>query len=198
MISSPACERNKHPILDVLRNLLADGQAVLEVGSGTGEHAVFFGSQLPNITWQPSDTGEYLPLLRERLAAEAPANVAAALEIDVQMKPWPAAGFDVLFSANTLHFMGRDCVHAFFRGAGEVLSRNGLLIVYGPFNYAGRYTSASNENFDHWLKTSDPLRGIRDFEWVNELADGQGLTLLQDVTMPANNRMLIWCTTTNA
>jgi cyclopropane fatty-acyl-phospholipid synthase-like methyltransferase len=198
MISSSACERNKRPICEVLRALLFDGQHVLEVGSGTGEHAVFFAGQFPHVSWQPSDTGEYLSVLRENLSLAAPDNVAAPVEIDVRITPWPVASCDVLFSANTLHFMSKECVRAFFHGAGGVLRDNGLLVVYGPFNYAGLYTSDSNAEFDGWLKTTDPARAIRDFEWVNELADEQGLALLQDVKMPANNRMLIWRTATNS
>jgi hypothetical protein len=189
---SSAAERNKQPILDVLRHYLQDGQRVLEVGSGTGQHAVFFGHAFPAVRWQPTETPEYLAALQVRLDLEAPPNVTPALVLDVRMPEWPLTDCDVLFSANTLHFMSTDCVEQFFRGAGEMLAQSALLIVYGPFNYGGEFTSPGNAAFDQRLKSDDPLRGIRDFEWVNALAHAQQMDLLQDVAMPANNRMLIW------
>ena len=189
---SPSCERNKHVIMEVLREYLVSGDQVLEVGSGTGQHVVFFGALFPEVRWQPSDTGDYLDILKLRLQHEASANVVDAIELDVRMQPWPLDNFDLLFSANTLHFMGDESVRAFFRGVGDVLRAEGILIVYGPFNYNGAYTSQSNADFDIWLKSTDPLRAIKDFEWVAELAEEQGLALLRDVKMPANNRMLIW------
>ncbi|MEJ2139128.1 MAG: DUF938 domain-containing protein [Gammaproteobacteria bacterium] len=189
---STACDRNKAPILDVLRRFVGAGNRVLEVGSGTGQHVVHFARELPESFWQPTDTGEYLPSLRARLRAEAPANAATALELDVRMNPWPVARCDILFTANTLHFMSPECVVDFFRGVKQVLRDNGHLVIYGPFNYAGDYTSASNADFDQWLQSTDPLRGIRDFEWVAELAAARGLELLHDITMPANNRVLVW------
>ena len=189
---SQASDNNKAPILEVLRVRLAHSQVVLEVGSGTGQHAVFFGEQFPEVRWQPSDTGEYLEILKLRLQHEAPANVVAAIELDVRTQSWSLDNFDLLFSANTLHFMGRESVRAFFRGVGDVLLEEGILIVYGPFNYHGAYSSQSNADFDIWLKSTDSTRAIKDFEWVDDLAREQGLTLLQDIKMPANNRMLIW------
>lgn len=189
---SEACERNKDPILDVLRNVVRTGDQVLEVGSGTGQHVAYFARALGDSYWLPADTSEYLPGLRARLAREECGNIAAAIELDVRMNPWPVEQCDVLFSANTLHFMGEDCVQAFFSGVGSVLRTGGRLFVYGPFNYGGTYTSPSNARFDDWLKSTDPARGIRDFEWVASLAEDQGLRLLQDIKMPANNRLLLW------
>ena len=144
------------------------------------------------VRWQPSDTGDYLEGLKLRLKYEGPANVIKPIELNVHMESWSLDNFDLLFSANTLHFMGRESVLAFFRGVGDVLREEGVLIVYGPFNYNGAYSSQSNADFDIWLKSTDPERTIKDFEWVDDLAREQGLTLLQDVKMPANNRMLIW------
>ena len=189
---SSAAERNKQPILEVLRDYLKDGQQVLEIGSGTGQHAVYFGQAFPTVRWQPTDTPDYLPGLQARLGLEAPSNVAPALLLDVRMPKWPVSGCDVLFSANTLHFMSIECVEQFFRGAGAVLTESALLIVYGPFNYGGEFTSPGNAAFDQRLKSDDPLRGIRDFEWADGLARAQGMALQRDVAMPANNRMLIW------
>jgi SAM-dependent methyltransferase len=189
---SSACERNRQPILDVLRTFISDGHCVLEVGSGTGQHAVFFAADFPLISWQPADTGDYLPGLRTRLRNEAPDNVLDAIELDVRMDPWPVDFCDVVFSANTLHFMSEHCVAEFFRGVDQVLQSQGYLLVYGPFNYSGEFSSASNADFDDWLRRSDPDRGIRDFEQVCELAEVRGLQLLQDFKMPANNRALLW------
>lgn len=189
---SDACERNKGVILDVLKNACSDCQSVLEVGSGTGQHVVYFARSLPAIHWQPADTAQYLPGLQARLQTEAPNNVASAVELDVRMTPWPVGQYDGVFSANTLHYMGTDCVEAFFRGVGAVLRPGGVLIVYGPFRYDDQFTSDSNARFDEYLRESDPVRGIRDFEWVNKLAAAQQLTLVRDVAMPANNQTLVW------
>jgi Protein of unknown function (DUF938) len=142
--------------------------------------------------WQPTETQEHLAILQARLDSEAPPNLARALLLDVRMPEWPVSACDVLFSANTLHFMSIECVEQFFRGAGSVLMPGALLIVYGPFNYGGAFTSPGNAAFDRRLKSDDPLRGIRDFEWIDGLARAQGMALLQDTAMPANNRMLIW------
>jgi cyclopropane fatty-acyl-phospholipid synthase-like methyltransferase len=189
---SEACERNKDFILDVLREEFAGCSTVLEIGSGTGQHAVHFARNLPGLTWQPSDRGDYLDGLRVRISAEAPGNVATPRELDVRRRSWTEARFDGVFSANALHFMSLDCVRDFFRGVGEVLSSPGVLCVYGPFRYGGAYTSDSNSRFDEHLRAQDPDRGIRDFEAVDEFAQAQGLKLLRDVPMPANNQLLVW------
>ena len=192
LVHSEACERNKEPIRQVLAKVLTSSLEVLEVGSGTGQHVVYFAGCFPQTEWQPTDTGDYLPGLAARLAAEAPANVRPALDLDVRMNPWPVVTYDVVFSANTLHFMAHDCVVEFFRGAGEALRPGGTLVVYGPFNYAGRYTSVSNARFDEWLRASAPDRSLKDFEWVDRLAVAAGFELQRDVSMPANNRALVW------
>lgn len=189
---SEACERNKEPLAGVLREVLRPNDTVLEIGSGTGQHAVHFARLFARVHWLPSDTGYYLPALRGRLVREAPPNLAEAVEIDVRMDPWPIARADVVFSANTLHYMSESCVGEFFRGAAAVLGPGGRLVVYGPFNYAGKYTSASNERFDASLRAGDPARGIRDFEFVDALAGAAGLALLNDLAMPACNRTLVW------
>ena len=189
---SSACERNKQPILEVLRTFLLDDQRVLEVGSGTGQHAVFFAANFPRVSWQPSDTGACLPGLRERLRIAAAENILGAIDLDVRTNPWPPGACDVVFTANTLHFMSADCVRDFFRGVDQVLQPGGYVLAYGPFNYGGNYTSASNAEFDAWLRNSSRDRSIKDFEWVNDLARARGLQLLNDFEMPANNRCLLW------
>jgi cyclopropane fatty-acyl-phospholipid synthase-like methyltransferase len=189
---SEACERNKDPILQVLRGAFAASRSVLEIGSGTGQHAVYFASHLPKLSWQPSDTGDYLPELRARIAAEHPINIKPPIELDVRRHPWPVAGIDSVFSANTLHIMGWEAVQEFFHGVGAVLGPGGILSVYGPFRYAGRYTSESNAAFDQFLQARDAASGIRDFEAVEALAAGEGLELQADHDMPAHNRTLVW------
>jgi len=189
---SEACERNKGPILEILTGAFAGSTRVLEIGSGTGQHAVHFASGLPHLAWQPSDRAGYLPGLAARIAEEGPPNLHAPLVLDVTQPDWPAAGFDAVFSANTLHIMSWPEVVAFFAGLGRVLSREAVVAVYGPFRYGGGYTSASNAAFDQSLKVRDPASGIRDFEAVNELARARGLELRADHRMPANNQLLVW------
>jgi cyclopropane fatty-acyl-phospholipid synthase-like methyltransferase len=191
---SEACERNKGPILAVLAVELAACRSVLEIGSGTGQHAVHFATHLPRLTWQPSETLEQLPLLAARVRLEGPANLRAPIELDVRTQPWQVGPVDALFSANTLHIMAWDAVREFFRGAAAVLRSPGVLCVYGPMRYDGAYTSVSNAEFDRSLKARDPASGIRDFEALDELARAAGLGLHADHPMPANNQALVWRT----
>ena len=192
---SEACERNKYPILTVLTDAFANISNVLEIGSGTGQHAVYFGNNLSHLKWQPSELAESLPGLHARLAAEGPGNVSEPLTLNVGDHPWPGPGerwTDGLFTANTLHIMSWQDVEHFFTGVGQVLARKGVLCIYGPFRYGGHYTSESNAVFDRSLRNRDPLSGIRDFEAIAELAESQGLHFLKDHSMPANNQLLVW------
>jgi cyclopropane fatty-acyl-phospholipid synthase-like methyltransferase len=189
---SEACERNKGPILEILRAACADAGLVLEIGSGTGQHAVYFAGQLPHLTWQPSDVPENLPDLAARVRLEGGGNIRAPLSLDVRDQPWPIQTVHAVYSANTLHIMDESSVQSFFRGVGSVLPVGGILCVYGPFRYGGRYTSESNASFDRYLRTRDPASGIRDAEWVDALATQQGLRLEADHPMPAHNQMRIW------
>jgi cyclopropane fatty-acyl-phospholipid synthase-like methyltransferase len=192
LTQSEACERNKGPILAVLSRELAASRAVLEIGSGTGQHAVHFAARLSYLLWQPSELAENLPQLAERIALEGPANLRTPLLLDVRADPWEVAPADAVFSANTLHIMAWSDVQHFFRGVGGVLEAPGVLCVYGPFRYRGRHTSDSNAEFDAYLRERDPASGIRDFEALDALARAQGLTLAADHPMPANNRTLVW------
>lgn len=192
---SQACENNKRPILDVLRRHLPPAARVLEVGSGTGQHVVFFAGELPHCEWQPSDRGEYLPIVSARVARAALVNIRPPVELDVDVDEWPSGPFDAVFSANTMHIMGWPSVEHFVAGVGRLLGPGGLFLQYGPFNYGGRYTSPSNEAFDASLRHRDPASGIRDFEAVDALARDAGLEFLEDNAMPANNRLLVWCRT---
>jgi SAM-dependent methyltransferase len=189
---SDACERNKQPILEVLRGAFGACRSVLEIGSGTGQHAVHFARHLPHLTWQPSERPGELAALAERIRVEGPPNLRPAIELDVRRQPWRAGTFDAVFSANTLHIMDLDAVGDFFRGVGAVLGPAGVLCVYGPFRYRGAYTSDSNAKFDRFLRARDPASGIRDYETLERLAAGVGLELAADHAMPANNQTLVW------
>jgi SAM-dependent methyltransferase len=189
---SEACERNKGPILRILTGAFARCRSVLEIGSGTGQHAVHFATHLPHLRWQPSDRDDYLPGLRERIAHEGPPNLQPPIELDVRNLPWPVGRVDAIFTANTLHIMDWAAVEDLFRGVGAALDARGVFCVYGPFRYGGHYTSASNAAFDEYLRLRDPLSGIRNFEDVNNLSSEQGLRLLEDHAMPANNQLLVW------
>jgi len=188
---APSCDRNQGPILEVLQRHLAEARRVLEIGSGTGQHAVHFAAAMPWLTWQSSDRADNLPGIAAWVDEAALPNTPPAVELDVDRR-WPAARFDAVFTANSLHIMGWPQVEAFFAGVGGILEQNGLLIVYGPFNYGGDFTSDSNRAFEQWLKARDPASGIRDFEAVDALARAIGLALVEDNAMPANNRCLVW------
>jgi cyclopropane fatty-acyl-phospholipid synthase-like methyltransferase len=193
MAFSESCERNKQSILDILTVELRDCCTALEVGSGTGQHAVHFASGMPHVEWQPTDRTDELPTLAARIAAEAPPNVRTPLPLDVRDTPWPFSGpFNAVFSANTLHIMSWDSVRYFFQGAGQMLDEYGLLCIYGPFLYDDVETLPSNVAFDQWLRARDPESGIRAFEAVNALAGEQSLVLKADYPMPANNQLLVW------
>ena len=188
---APACERNQEPILALLHSYLVNRRRVLEIGSGTGQHAVYFAPALPNTVWQTSDLEENLPGIRLWLQEAALPNLPPPLLLDVTGE-WPTERFDAAFSANSLHIMPWTAVEQFFAGIDTVIEDNGLLAVYGPFNYHGTYTSDSNREFDGWLKQRSALSGIRDFEKVDALANRIGLQLVKDHAMPANNRLIVW------
>jgi SAM-dependent methyltransferase len=189
---SDACERNKGPILDVLRKEFAGCTHVLEIGSGTGQHAVHFATALPAIVWQPSEIPEAMPGLRKRIFNEGPSNLRAPVEIDVAAQPWDVRKVDGVFTANTLHIMHWPQVEALFAGLPAVTRPGTVLAIYGPFRFAGKHTSGSNESFDVMLRARDPGSGIRDFEAVDALARAAGFAFVADHAMPANNRTLIW------
>ncbi|MDJ0805812.1 MAG: DUF938 domain-containing protein [Gammaproteobacteria bacterium] len=186
-----SCEENKQPILAVLERLFTGVRRVLEVGSGTGQHAVYFAGAMPHLYWQTSDREENHPGIRAWLADASLPNIGLPISLDVT-ETWPARTYDGVFSANTAHIMSWPEVQHFFQGVGQVLEPGGRFVLYGPCNFGGNYTSDSNRNFDHWLKERDPLSGIRNFEDLNRLAGEQGLRFLEDIEMPVNNRTLVW------
>lgn len=188
---APSCERNREPILAVLRDAIVDKRHLLEIGSGTGQHAAYFASRFPQLLWQTSDRPEHLPGIRAWLADADLPNTPAPLALDVA-GTWPDDQYDAVFTANTLHIMAwRDVEHLFARLPAVTLP-GAILIAYGPFNYAGRFSSASNAAFDQSLRERAGHMGIRDAEAVDQLADRAGFTLLDDVAMPANNRCRLW------
>jgi SAM-dependent methyltransferase len=189
---SAACERNKDPILEVLRTRLAACTRVLEIGSGTGQHAVYFAKALTYLTWQPTEQLASLAGLAERVKLEGPVNLRVPTVLDVNQAVWPVLKVDAIFTANTLHIMSWPDVMALFRGIGGVLAPGGVLCVYGPFRYQGRYTSDSNLEFDRMLRERDPQSGLRDIQDIGPLAGQYGLHLDADHDLPANNRLLLF------
>jgi SAM-dependent methyltransferase len=187
-----SCEQNRAPILAVLREAFADRRRVLEIASGTGQHAVYFGQALPHLAWQTSELPENHAGIRAWLDEARLANVLPPLALDVNAVDWPVAGVDAVFNANTVHIIAWLAVERMFAGIGRVLEAGGIVCLYGPFNYGGEFTSESNARFDVWLKSRDPNSGVRDFEALDRLAEAQGLRLERDVAMPSNNRTLIW------
>jgi cyclopropane fatty-acyl-phospholipid synthase-like methyltransferase len=191
MISfSEACERNKAPILSVLNSAFAERTAVLEIGSGTGQHAVHFAANLRHLIWQPTEQAPYLADLAERIEKEGTDNLRPPALLDVNQARWPVREVDAIFTANTLHIMSWPDVLAMFRGVDAVLRLGGAMCIYGPFRYGGRYTSDSNRGFDAMLQARDANSGMRDIHDVTAAAAQYGLRLQADHDLPANNRLL--------
>ena len=188
---APSCAKNREPILDVLRDHFHDRRQVLEIGSGTGQHAIYFAERLQHLIWQTSDRTESLPGISAWLNEAAQPNTPAPLAFDI-LDSWPEGCFDAIFSANTLHIMPWLAVERLFAGLPEILADQAKVAIYGPFNYGGQFTSKSNGAFDLWLKEKAPHQGIRDFEKVNALAEQAGLSLMEDRAMPSNNRCVVW------
>lgn len=192
---SQACENNQDPILAVLRNAMARQRHVLEIGSGTGQHSVYFAPQLPQLVWQTSDLPEHHAGIQAWHTAHPAPNLRAPLPLDLNTALWPQTAdgaFDAVFTANTLHIITWPLVQRLVALVGAHLPAGGIFAVYGPFNYGGQFTSDSNRAFDAWLRQRDTQSGIRHFEDVQALAQRHGLQLLQDHAMPANNRTLVF------
>jgi hypothetical protein len=196
---APACERNRDPILAVLRTCLADRRHVIEVGSGTGQHAVHFAGGMPWLDWQATDVPANLAGIAAWRAAAALPNLAPPLPLDLARTGWvediaPAlpAPADAAFSANVVHIVAWPLVASMFEGLGRLLARDATIVLYGPFNLGGRFTAPSNREFDAWLKARDPASGVRDLEAVDALARAAGFTLAGKQPMPANNFTVAW------
>lgn len=188
---SQSCENNKHAILTVLTRWLTNSESVLEIGSGTAQHATYFATKLPQLVWQSSEQSQFITNTQARIQLAALSNLPETITLDVNKK-WPEASYDAIFSANTCHIMSWKSVENFLANGAKQLNNGGLLLIYGPFNYDRDYTSTSNQQFDQMLRSRDPLSGIRDFEAMQTSAQAQGLQLKEDNTMPANNRLLVW------
>jgi SAM-dependent methyltransferase len=189
---SESCEKNKEPILAVLQEFFAHRKRVLEIASGTGQHAVHFGRALSHLIWQPSELPQNIDGIQQWLDEAQLPNVLPPLAIDVNDEHWPVDPVDAIFNANTVHIISWPEVERLFAHIAEVIEPGGCVCFYGPYNYDGKFTSDSNERFDAWLKSRDPNSGVRDFEAVNALAASHGLELLRDIAMPSNNRILVW------
>ncbi|HQQ69567.1 MAG TPA: DUF938 domain-containing protein [Alicycliphilus sp.] len=195
---SQACENNQAPILAVLLQAFADRRRVLEIGSGTGQHGVYFAPRLPHLIWQTSDLAENHAGISAWHAAHPAPNLRAPLLLDLARSAWPEGAFDAVFSANTTHIVAWPLVQRLFELVGRHLPAGGVLALYGPFNYGGCFTSDSNRDFDAWLRARDPASGIRHFEDIVALASEHQLALERDHAMPANNRLLVFhCNTQN-
>ncbi len=187
-----SCEKNKDQILAVLKDIFADRKRVLEIASGTGQHAVYFGRELPHLIWQPSEQAQNLAGIQAWLDEAQLPNVLPPLALNVNDAHWPSISVDAIFNANTVHIISWPEVERMFAHIARVIEPGGYVCFYGAYNYGGKFTSESNASFDAWLKSRDPKSGVRDFEAVNRLAASHGLELLRDIEMPSNNRILVW------
>ena len=189
---SEACERNKGPILEVLRKVFSKTGTVLEIGSGTGQHAVHFSKNLPHLVWQPTELGERVAMLKSRIDLEGPGNLLPAKELDVLRIDWGLEETDAIFIANVFHIAPIEVMHSCLKGTSKCLKRLGIFCVYGPFRFGGEFTSPSNAQFDSSLKTNNPEWGIRDFEQLCQVAEEEGLAFQHNYSMPANNQLLVF------
>ena len=189
---APATDRNRNSILEVLNVVFEQTGSVLEIGSGTGQHAVFFGQEMPWLNWQTSDRQENHDGINAWLSDSSLENVSRPLALDVEAVTQLADVYDAVFSANTAHIMSFAAVQCMFRLVGRCLSADGLFCLYGPFKLNGEFTSESNRAFDESLRSQDPLMGIRELETLHQLASDNGLRHLRSYAMPANNMLIVW------
>jgi SAM-dependent methyltransferase len=190
--TAQSCERNKDFILPVLQEVLPPAGMVLEIGSGTGQHAAYFAPRLPGRIWQPSDLAANHASIRAWAAETAAPNLCDPLLLDLLVDRWPIEEADAIVCINTVHIVSWTGVEKLFAGAGRILAPGGVMYVYGAYRYATRPLESSNEDFDRWLKARDPASGVRDFEAVAALAARNGFMLVGDRAMPGNNRSIWW------
>ncbi|MEE3110280.1 MAG: DUF938 domain-containing protein, partial [Pseudomonadota bacterium] len=183
---SSAAEKNKGPILEALRERLPLRAHVLEVGSGSGQHALHFTEALPKLRWQPTERHDGLTALAANLAGVGRATILPPLALDLVSGPWPAGPFDAVYAANVMHIVSVPLGEALLRGAASVLREGGQLLLYGPYKFGGTFTTESNAEFDRWLKAQDPASGVREFEAVARVAETAGLELGDNRAMPSN------------
>ena len=187
-----ACDENALPILEVLKAKLPECGELLEIGSGTGQHAVRFAEAFPKIQWYTSDMSEMHEGIRMWLDEAGLSNLHSPIPLDVLNDPWPNKLFDAIYSANTAHIMPEEAVEAMLQGVAKILKPGAPFLLYGPFMYDGEHTSESNWRFERWIRSWEKHRGIRDVSWLKQVAEPLGLVLEEDIEMPVNNRMLLW------
>jgi len=190
---SPAADRNKGPILGVLRRVLPSAGMVLEIGSGSGQHVIHFAEALPGLTWQPTDVdAELRASVMMQLRASQLKNVNLPLELDVMRVPWPLRSADAVLSINMIHIAPPAATRALLEGAGQTLKADGVLVLYGPYRRHGRHTAPSNEVFDAALHARNSQWCLRDLEDMTRLAEANGFTLEEVIEMPANNLTVVF------
>ena len=189
---SASAERNKQAILSKLQIQLNNGDHVLEIGSGTGQHACFFANALPNVIWQPTELQQNIPAINAWLNEHNLKNILEPLVLDINKLPWPKSQANACYTCNTLHIISMDSVHSFFKGCKQVLADKGKLCVYGPFSFDGQHTSPSTEEFDQWLRAADPASGVRDLNHLDSIAQELGFKACRFDKMPANNFFVVW------
>jgi cyclopropane fatty-acyl-phospholipid synthase-like methyltransferase len=189
---APAAVRNREAILDVIKDEFRDCKSILEVGSGTGQHAIFFASKMPWLNWQTSDLAENHPGIIAWLEEAQLANVASPYLLDVEQSASPDETFDAVFSANTSHIMSFGAVECMFKLVAKALATGGSFCLYGPFNLEGEFTSDSNRNFDASLKSRNSAMGIRNLEDLDGFAKQNNLHRKDTYAMPANNMLVVW------
>ncbi len=189
---SQACENNKEVILQKIALVFNQPGTILEIGTGTGQHAVHFARNLPHINWQPSDQPENYQLCLPWLAEAELSNINGPLALDVNTRNWQIPPVNGVFSANTAHIMSWPDVEAMFRGVSAKLHNGEAFCLYGPFNYNGQFTSPSNRQFNEYLRKRNSTMGIRDLDDLTKISTASGLDLEADFEMPANNRLLVW------
>lgn len=187
-----AAEQNKAPIANALQTILRSGDLVLELGSGTGQHACHFAREFPDISWQPTELGALLPVIDLWIRDEGSDNILRPIELDASLQYWPVESADVVYTANTLHIVSAATIERMFLGAGSVLHAEGRFCAYGPFMLNGEHTADSNAEFDRALKQNDPASGVRDMVWLDSLAVANGMQAAELVPMPANNFLAVW------
>lgn len=187
-----SCDDNKQVIFEVIKKEFSDAGKLLEIGSGTGQHALYFAEQLPDIIWHPTEMEENVAGINLWIEDATHDRIQSPQILDVKNSCWKFNDIDYVFTANTTHIMSWSHVISMFEGVGKILNSKGKFMQYGPFNYQGEFTSESNARFDQWLKSRDPVSGIRNFEDLVALASANGLHLYEDYEMPANNRILVW------
>lgn len=189
---SPSADRNKDAILSVLKDEVCAGQLVLEIGSGTGQHACYFIDEIPQLIWQPTEIKANICVLRSWTEEQSHANLLSPKVLDVDVLPWPVSSADICYTCNTLHIISMQSVASVFKGSRSVLGKDGKLCVYGPFAIDGQHTSSGNEAFDHQLRESDPASGVRDLSQLDNIAQQNGFATYRSTPMPSNNLFVVW------